>query len=231
MQDRQNIRDIIFDYGFSAVGIAPYAILSEDRARLADWLSRGNQAAKAYLERNDREDPRLLLAGCRSVVVALFAPQRQGYHNPIRKSLKRLLKTIQDAHPDVKGRAVVDTAPIFEKSWAVRAGLGSVGLNTLLINPKLGSDFNIGILLLDVELPYDVPFDKQLCDDSCALCLDACPSGALNGDRTLDCRICLSYLSQIAAHGTPYGCTICQQACPFNSQRAPLSVSAVDESR
>lgn len=217
-QDNKNIRDLILGRGYSAVGIAPYDILLDDRERLGAWLDGGNHANKEYLVKNPRHDPRTILPDCRSVIVILFSPQKQAYHSPIRRELKRLLQAIETVAPEVNGRGVVDTAPIFEKSWAVRAGLGSIGLNTLLINEKLGSDFNIGILLLDVEIPCDKPFLGTLCPPSCTLCLDACPTGALYGDRTLDCRLCLSYISQITP-GAAYGCTICQKACPLGTNK------------
>lgn len=236
-QKGEDIRQLILssadESGFAAVGIARYGVLDADRGRLTFWLSGGNQASKAYLERNDRHDPCLLLPNCKSLVVMLFSPQIEKYHTPIRRNLKRLLQLIRVQYPEVNGRGVVDTAPIFEKSWAVRAGLGSVGRNTLLINERLGSNFNIGILLLDVDLPPDAPFERDLCPPHCRACLDACPTGALHsslgdaphgssadalhGSRTLDCRLCLSYISQITPCA-PYGCTICQQACPHNNR-------------
>ncbi|MEG0468183.1 MAG: hypothetical protein RR551_07890 [Mucinivorans sp.] len=214
-QDNKKIRDLIFSRQYSAVGIAPYAVLEADEGRLSRWLSGGNSATLEYLARNARHDPRTVLADCKSVVVILFAPANERYHSPIRRELKRLLRAIQELEPSVVGRGVVDTAPIFEKSWAVRAGLGSIGLNTLLVNPTLGTDFNIGILLLDVVLPYDSPFVSSLCAVDCRACIEACPTGALLGDHTLDCRQCLSYLSQ-QTPGAAYGCLVCQQACPWN---------------
>ncbi|MEG2727690.1 MAG: hypothetical protein RSA26_01315 [Mucinivorans sp.] len=214
-QDSQKIRDLIFSRQYSAVGIAPYALLEADKERLDRWTAAGMNANLDYLERNVRHDPRTVLPGCLSVVVILFAPQRERYHSPIRRELKRLLKAIQEIAPEVSGRGVVDTAPIFEKSWGVRAGLGSLGLNTLLINPELGTNFNIGILLLDVELPYQVPFAESLCPPGCRACLDACPGGALLGDGTLECGKCLSYIRQHTPGGG-YGCLVCQRVCVRN---------------
>lgn len=217
-QGNQKIRDLILSRQYDAVGIAPYGVLLEDKAILGEWLAAGNQASKEYMERNARHDPHTVFPSCKSLVVILFSPQKEAYHSPIRRELKRLLKAIQEIAPEVSGRGVVDTAPVLEKAWAVRAGLGSVGHNTLLIHPRLGTDFNIGILLLDVELPYDEPFAGDLCPEGCAECLDACPTDALNGNRTLDCRLCLSYISQITP-GAAYGCTICQEACPLNGSK------------
>lgn len=214
MQGSQKIRDFIVHAGFDAVGIAPYEVLQADRARLEGWLAAGNHGQKAYMAAHARWDPRIVLPSCRSMVVVLFGPQVERYHTPIRKRLKKLLAQLQELDPTIEGRAVVDTAPVLEKSWAVRAGLGSVGKNTLLVHPTLGTNFNIGILLLNVELPYDEPFAEDLCG-GCELCLGACPTGALRGDRTLDCRVCVSYLNQRRS-GAPYGCEICQEACPHN---------------
>lgn len=200
--------------GFDAVGIAPYGVLEADRERLEKWLGEGCHGEKAYMAAHARWDPRIVLPSCRSVVVVLAGPQVERYHTPLRKRLKRLLAELQQLDPSIEGRGVVDTAPIFEKSWATRAGLGAVGKNTLLVHPTLGTNFNIGILLLNTELPYDEPFVEDLCG-ACQACLGACPTGALRGDRTLDCRVCVSYLNQRTA-GAPYGCEVCQGVCPHN---------------
>lgn len=214
-QDSQKIRDLVLARNYCAVGIAPYAVLDNERGHLAEWIAGGNHAAKHYMTVHDRFDPHTVFAECKSLIVILFTPQVEHYHWPIRRELKRLLADIQLIAPHVRGRGVVDTAPILEKAWAVRAGLGSVGRNTLLINPTLGTNFNIGVLLLDVELPCDEPFDHDLCAQAgCEVCLAKCPSGALYDNRTLDCRRCISYVSQQT--GTGYGCTICQEACPYN---------------
>lgn len=214
-QDSQKIRDLIFSRSYNAVGIAPYGVLADQKVTLEQWIADGNHAEKDYFLKNPRHDPHTILPSCRSLVVILFAPQREKYHSPIRRELKRLLKAIQEIAPEVQGRGVVDTAPIMEKEWARRAGLGTVGRNTLLVHPDLGTNFNIGILLLDVELPYDEPFVRDLCPTGCAKCVEQCPTGALLDNRTLDCRVCLSYISQITP-GADYGCLVCQKACPFN---------------
>ena len=213
-QDNQKIRDAILSFGFDAAGIAPYGVLDDDRRRLETWLAEGCHGPKEYMAAWARWDPRIVFGECRSVAVVLAGPQCERYHGPLRKRLKHLLRELQLLDPSIEGRGVVDSAPIFEKAWAVRAGLGWIGRNTLLINPKLGSNFNIGILLLNVELPYDVPYEGDGCV-GCAACLGACPSGALGEKRTLDCRVCISALNQQTA-GAPYGCLVCQEACPYN---------------
>lgn len=218
-QDKQKIREIILAYGFDAVGIAPYGVLHDHKARLDHWLSMGMNADLAYMAKNPRHDPRIVFVDCCSVVVALFAPQCREYHGVLRRSMSALLSLIQSEFPSVKGRVTVDTAPILERAWAVRAGLGAVGRNALLVNERLGSNFNIATLLLNVELPYDEPFERDLCPSDCSLCVTHCPTGAIGEGRMIDCRVCLSYLSQRGVGNGAWGCTECQKVCPLNRGR------------
>lgn len=211
-------RAVIDSFGFDAVGVVPYDVLHSEREHLDRWLSDGCHGGRLYMEQHRREDPAIVLDNCKSLIVILFAPQRWNYHTPIRRELKKLLAALQTVDPTLEGRGVVDSAPVMERAWARRAGLGWIGRNSLLINERFGSDFNIGILLVNKEIGGGV---VHIAEDRCvscdAPCLDACPSGALRGDRTVDCRVCLSALSQLdRSVGGDFGCRICQDVCPYN---------------
>ena len=243
------------ELGFDLVGIAS----PEPSAHLPfyeRWLSKGRHGEMAYLARPDalarRADLRRTLAEVRSVVVVgmdYLADREEGqhppdvgviaryargrdYHRVLEGKLRALLEHIaRRAAAAVTGRAYVDTGPLLERELAQRAGLGWFGKNTMLINPRRGSWFFLGALLVDVELEPDRPFADDHCG-SCTRCLEACPTGALLGrDRAgapvMDARRCISYLT-IEQRGTipvelraaignrVYGCDICQEVCPFN---------------
>lgn len=215
----------------SAIGIADYKILNDEREHLDEWLSGGNEATLAYMREHRREDPRIILENCQSLIVVLFSPQKWTYHSPIRKRLKRLLKLLQELDPEIEGRGVVDTAPLLERAWGVEANLGWVGRNSMLINPRLGSNFNIGVLLVNRSKEELISLtgggllegsDEEKIEDGClscsGLCREVCPDGAIRDNRTIDCRVCKSYLSQVnRIEGAQLGCTICQNICPYNS--------------
>jgi len=204
----------------------------------------------AYMERQPekRVDPTLLFQGARSVVSVLLNYYPSGtqtdpeapvlakyaygkdYHVVVREKLNRLLKKISSGIAPVRGRAFVDTAPLLEKAWAARAGLGWIGKNTCLISPGKGSFCFIGTLLIDIPLQYDRPIADR-CGD-CTLCIDACPAKAIVAPRTLDAGRCISYwtIENKAAIGEAFrnrlgnrvfGCDICQDVCPWNRSVAP----------
>ena len=221
------------------------------------WIDGGAHGEMGYLAREDsiarRADLRLTMAEVRSVVLvahnyyqpdppglardtrrAVIARYARGddYHNVMKRRLKTLLGEIRrDASRPVAGRAYVDTGPILERELAMRAGLGWLGRNTMLIHPGSGSYFFLGVLMLDLELPEDEPFTEDRCG-TCRSCLDACPTGALlgrdaRGAPVMDARRCISYLT--IEHRGPiprelrapignrvYGCDICQEVCPWN---------------
>ncbi|MYJ17990.1 MAG: tRNA epoxyqueuosine(34) reductase QueG [Gemmatimonadetes bacterium] len=221
------------------------------------WIEEGAHGEMGYLAREDsiarRGDLRLTMADVRSVVLvthnyyqadppglardgrrAVIARYARGddYHDVMKRRLVKLLAEIEgDAGRRVSGRAYVDTGPIQERQQAMRAGLGCLANNTMLIHPKSGSYFFLGILLLDLELPEDEPFTEDRCG-TCRSCLDACPTGALlgrdaQGAPVMDARRCISYLT--IEHRGPiprelraqvgnriYGCDICQEVCPWN---------------
>lgn len=238
--------------GFSACGIAPAGpIGAEHRQALEAWLSAGNQADMAYLENHleKRCDPRLLVEGARCVVsVALnYYPARKlpegeyqfawyaygkDYHDVMRTKLTALFEYIRThLEPGVNGRIFCDTAPVAERYWAWRAGLGWIGRNTQLIIPQAGSAFFLGELLLDAEADRYDELQPNRCGD-CTRCLKACPTNALEAPHKLNARHCLSFLTienkgEIPASMAPrlgnrvYGCDECQKACPWNRFATP----------
>lgn len=252
---KEIIRSRAFELGFHAVGFAAARLLPEERAALDRWLAAGHQAGMAYLERHRdaRLDPTRVevVAGARTVVsVALgyeLAAGRTGlspwlagfargvdYHDAVRGRLRQLLDEAREVEPGIRGRAFVDTAPLLERAWAVRAGLGSIGRNTCLIHPTLGSTLVLGELVLTAEFEPDEPAAGDPCGD-CRACVEACPGGALlrPDGGVLDARRCLAYWTVEARGQIPdplearatllFGCDACQAACPWNEPRAALA--------
>ncbi len=225
------------------------------------WLAEGGHGSMVYLERADavtrRADLSATMRSVRSVVVVahehylpdppeLVADPSRGiiaryargrdYHVVVKRRLLDLLRWLDaTVEGGVRGRAYVDTGPILERELAQRAGLGWFGRNTMLIHPRRGSYFFLGVLLLDLELPADAPFEDDRCG-SCRSCLDACPTGALlgrdaDGAPRIDARRCVSYLTIELRGPIPvelrpgignrvFGCDICQEVCPFNERFA-----------
>ena len=230
--------------GFSACGVSPAeAVGVADRDAFVRWIDEGCHADMGYLAANldKRLDPTLLVEGARSVVsVALnYFPPRdippgeyrlawyalgEDYHTVMKDKLARLLDYLRTLLPGVSGRAFCDTAPLLERYWAWRGGLGWVGKHTQLILPHAGSAFFLGELVVDCMLTYDTPLPSRC--GTCDRCLRACPTGALTRPRHLDARRCLSYLTIENRGEIPpeaasrlgdsiYGCDRCQQACPW----------------
>lgn len=236
--------------GFSACGIAPAAAVEEDvQQHLCQWLAKGRQAGMHYMKNHfdKRTDPRLLVEGTRSIVsVALnYYPARllderqyqfawyaygKDYHEVMRNKLQALFAFIDTRLLPVKGRVFCDTAPVLERYWAWRAGLGWAGKNTQLIIPQAGSCFFLGELFLDAELEYDSPM-KERCGH-CTNCLQHCPTQALEEAWQLNANKCLSYLTIENKEKLPgeyaqklgnriYGCDECQKSCPYNKFSTP----------
>ncbi|MFL5576327.1 MAG: tRNA epoxyqueuosine(34) reductase QueG [Gemmatimonadaceae bacterium] len=227
--------------GFDLAGIARLGP-TETAAAFEEWVARGYAGEMHYLPRGaeKRRDTRLPYDGARSaVVVALSYGGREpagpvaryargdDYHDLMVERLRELHARVDErVGRPVAGKAYVDTGPILERDLARRAGLGWFGKNTNLINPRLGSFFFLGALLLDLELEPDAPFEADRCG-SCTRCLDACPTGAFDGPRTLDATRCISYLTielrgaipealRERMGGLVYGCDVCQEVCPWN---------------
>lgn len=217
----------------SAIGVVAYDKLTCEQEHLDYWLAAGYNDNLNYMATYRRENPEIILDDCKSLIVCLFSPQKWSYHTPIRKRLKRLLTYLKELDSTIEGRGVVDTAPILERAWAARAGLGWIGRNSMLIHPELGSNFNIGILLVNKSIcelsKLTVNLEQQLTEgsfkaieDGCRecreLCRVNCPGGAINDNRTIDCRKCLSHISQ-KENREVKGCTVCQKVCPYNISR------------
>lgn len=247
--------------GFELVGICP-ADPAQSSPFFEKWLAEGFHGTMEFLPRSAalRSEPRHVLASARSVVmvglnyyvpvqhapgqpkIARYALGRD-YHRVLRGKLSALGAALQEAEPSVEVRPCVDTAPLFEREFAVRAGIGWIGKNSCLINTRRGSWMFLGALLTSACLEYDTP-DPGGCG-ACRVCIDACPTGAivqLDGRWTVDSRRCISYLTIEHRDGVDpalepalaewtYGCDICQEVCPFNSPREhhPLRAAATQE--
>ncbi len=239
--------------GFELAGIAP-ATLADGFARLRDWLAEGLAGEMTYMHRHAeaRRHPCAVLAEVRSVVMVgmnYFPPPEAAparapltgtvaryargvdYHDVLRDRLNALLAWVRQEVPGCRGRGVVDTAPLLERDFARRAGLGWFGKNTMLLNKRLGSYFFLGALLLDIDLTPDPPHDGAHCG-TCTACLQACPTGAFPEPGRLDARRCISYLTIELKGSVPedlrpglgdwvFGCDVCQEVCPWNRKTPP----------
>ena len=247
------LRSWALEEGFDRAAVARLGPSENSRA-LQDWLGRGDHAQMHYLERRRevRLDPREILHGATSVLcvamryhplagvddsagdlwrgVARYA-RGEDYHFFMKERLQRLASRVQDALPKTVCRVYVDTGPVLERELAARAGLGSVGKNTNLLDAEIGSWFLLGELFLTLDLEPDVPA-SDLCG-TCSRCLEACPTGALPAPYRLDSRLCISYWT--IEHRGPipipvrpllgdwiFGCDICQEVCPINSDLEPV---------
>jgi epoxyqueuosine reductase len=239
--------------GFDLAGIAP-AGPADGFDRLRDWLARGFAGDMAYMHRHAdaRRHPDAVLPDVRSVIMLGMnynpGPEKDkddgiggriaryalgaDYHDVLRGRLNQLLAWLQAERPGCVGRGVVDTAPLLERDFARRAGLGWFGKNTMLLNKRLGSYFFLAALLTDAELRPDAPFEAGHCG-TCTACLDACPTAAFVGPGVLDSRRCVSYLTielrgDVAEELRPgvgdwlFGCDVCQEVCPWN-RKAPAA--------
>ncbi|GAA4011821.1 tRNA epoxyqueuosine(34) reductase QueG [Hymenobacter fastidiosus] len=242
------------ELGFMYCGISKAEFLEEEAPRLENWLNRNMHGQMAYMANHfdKRLDPRLLVDGAKSVVSLLLnyypaeEDQQQDadtlkiskyaygrdYHFVIKDKLKTLLQDIQQEIGEVGGRCFVDSAPVLDKAWAKKSGLGWVGKNANLITPGTGSFYFIAELILDLELDYDGPI-KDYCG-TCTKCLDACPTGAITEPYVVDGSKCISYFTIELKDQIPtemagkfgnwvFGCDICQDVCPWNRFARPHS--------
>lgn len=249
----QGIRQKAIEIGFQKIGIVPAGPLDGEAVRLSDWLGRGFHGEMAWMKREPekRGDPRLLFPAARSVIVATlnyYTAHDHGddagrgkisryawgddYHDVVREKLTALLDWIKSQDAEADGKICVDTAPMMDKAWAVRAGLGWLGKHTNLITTETGSWVFIGEILLNLELDYDTEIVEDHCG-TCTACLEACPTGAIVEPYVVDSRRCLSYATielrtdELPAEiegkmeGWLYGCDICQDVCPWNRFETP----------
>lgn len=232
--------------GFDYCGIAKAVRLDDDAARLEQWLNNNMHGTMKYMENHFdlRVNPCLLVPGARSVITLLknyFPNTRQveeavkiskyalgrDYHDVIKTQMKTFLQLLRDEIGEVNGRGFVDSAPVLERSWAQRSGIGWVGKNGNLITKESGSFFFIATLITDLELRYDDPFAKDYCG-SCTKCIDACPTEAILPDKVINGSKCISYFTielkdslipsdmQGKFDKWAFGCDICQDVCPWN---------------
>lgn len=238
--------------GIDACGIAQATALEEESMHVEQWLESDYEGEMGYLTRNKekRYDPRLLVEGTKSIVTVLynyFPKQTLGesdrfkiakyaygadYHEVLKRKMRQLLERIETQTGKLEGtRVFVDSAPVLDRAWAVRSGLGFIGKNTALIHPKKGSFFFIGHLFLPIELKETGRPMTNRCG-RCTKCLDACPTGALESPFHIDARKCISYLTieykgcladidPKTFKGWMYGCDICQDVCPYNRFALP----------
>jgi len=244
------IRERSVELGFDLCGFAPSGILDKAGLRMREWCSSGMNGNMDYLARDidKRIDPGYLLPDARSVIVtglSYYTGLKQGgngipvlsryvygndYHRVIKTKLDLMLEYIRSIDPDISGRTFVDSAPLQEKAWAREAGLGWQGKHSLIINKKTGSFFFLGIIVINAVLDYGSPL-ADFCR-SCRLCIEDCPTGAINDNRTIDARKCIAYQTienrgpipeEISRKmgGRIFGCDRCQEVCPWNSGLMP----------
>ncbi|MBN2212700.1 MAG: tRNA epoxyqueuosine(34) reductase QueG [Bacteroidales bacterium] len=236
--------------GFDNCGISGAEYLSGHASHLKIWLEKGLHGEMDYMAGHfeERLDPEKLVRNTRSVitviagyntnlkqedssapVISRYAFGRD-YHKVIRKKLKQLLDYIQREIQQASGRVFVDSAPVLERAWAVKAGLGWIGKNSNLISPESGSFVFIGTVFIDLELEADSPV-RDMCG-SCTKCIDACPTQAIIRPKVINSNRCISYLTieykgqlpenlREKFHNRIFGCDICQEVCPWN-RKAPL---------
>jgi len=230
--------------GFLSCGISKAEFLEEEAPRLENWLKNNMQGEMAYMENHfdKRLNPTLLVPDSKSVISLLlnyFPSETQisenykiskyaygtDYHFVIKDKLKQLMEFISEEIGEVHGRAFVDSAPVLDKAWAAKSGLGWVGKHSNLLTKQLGSFYFIAELIIDLDLEYDSPVTDHC--GSCTACIDACPTNAIVADRVVDGSKCISYYTIELKNVIPtsekgkfddwmFGCDICQDVCPWN---------------
>jgi epoxyqueuosine reductase len=238
--------------GFDFCGIARAEFLESEAPRLEEWLNRNYQGKMGYLANHfdKRLDPTKLVEGAKTVVSLIFNyyPEKQlphqhedfklakyaygeDYHEVIRGKLTEFLEILKEEIGEINGRSFVDSAPVMERQWAQRAGLGWIGKNSLLLNREMGSFFFLADLVIDLEAAPDAPLTKDYCG-TCTACIDACPTDAIVQPEVIDASKCISYLTIELKDAIPdefqgkmknwvFGCDICQDVCPWNRFSAP----------
>jgi len=235
--------------GFLSCGMSRAEFLSDEAPRLEAWLKKGMHGEMSYMENHfdKRLDPTLLVPGAKSVISLLlnyFPSEAQNpdsykiskyaygmdYHFVIKDKLKSLLNFIQDEIGEVDGRAFVDSAPVLDKAWAAKSGLGWIGKNSNLLSKQVGSFFFVAELIVDLELEYDTPVTDHC--GTCTACIEACPTEAIVQPYVVDGSKCISYLTIELKNEIPaefhdkmddwiFGCDVCQDVCPWNRFSIP----------
>lgn len=248
-RNTQIVKRLTAEAGFDYCGISKAEFLEEEARNLDHWLNKNYHGKMAYMANyfDKRLDPRLLVEGAKSVITVIlnYFPEEElmetdykiskyaygtDYHFVIKDKLKTVLQGIQEEIGEVDARVFVDSAPVMDKAWAKRSGLGWMGKNSNIINRKIGSFFFIGEIICDLELESDGPI-KDYCG-SCTACIDACPTNAIVEPYKVDGSKCISYLTIELKENIPdefkgkmenwaFGCDICQDVCPWNSFARP----------
>jgi epoxyqueuosine reductase len=234
------------ELGFMFCGISKAEFLEEEAPRLEVWLKKGMHGEMQYMENHfdKRLDPRLLVDGAKSVIslgLNYYSAEQpvdpaaqkiskyaygNDYHLVIKEKLKKLLEILNEKIGEINGRAFVDSAPVLDKAWAKRSGMGWIAKNTNLINKNFGSFFFLAELIVDIDLEYDIPATADHCG-TCTRCIDACPTEAIVAPYIVDGSRCISYLTIELKNEIPqefkgkmdnwmFGCDICQDVCPWN---------------
>lgn len=246
----QQIKAKSLTEGFQYCGISKAEFLADEAPKLENWLNQNMHGEMGYMANHfdKRLDPTKLVEGSKSVISLLYnySPEKdlnegkevkiakyafgKDYHYIIKPKLKTILQDIIETVGDVDARVFVDSAPVHERAWAAKSGLGWVGKNSLLINRSMGSFFFLAEIILDVELEYDGPI-KDYCG-TCSKCMDACPTDAIPKPYVVDGSKCISYLTielrnemppafKGKMEGWAFGCDICQDVCPWNRFAKP----------
>lgn len=249
----EKIKEKALEIGFHKVGVVRAEPLTEEQKHLEEWLEKGFHAEMRWMEREPekRADPTILFPQAKSIIVVAlnyFTPHEHedssekgkisryawgdDYHDVLKEKLRELFAFINEENPQAEAKICVDTAPIMDKAWAVRAGLGWIGKHSNLITKDFGSWVFIGEILLNLELEYDAEIVEDHCG-TCTKCLDACPTNAIVAPYIVDSKRCISYATielrdekipqNIAENlnGWLYGCDICQDVCPWNRFEKP----------
>jgi epoxyqueuosine reductase len=244
-KNTQIIKSIATQLGFDFCGIAHAQQLDDDARRLEKWLNKGMNGTMSYMSNHFdmRVNPTLLVPGAKSVITLLYNyfPEQirtnepkiskyaygEDYHEVIKKKLNEFFFIIKEKIGSVSGRGFVDSAPVLERAWAQKSGLGWIGKNGNLINKNQGSFFFISSIIIDLELKYDDALAKDFCG-SCTRCIDQCPTDAILPDKVVDGSKCISYFTiELKEALIPdemkgkfdnwmFGCDVCQDVCPWN---------------
>jgi epoxyqueuosine reductase len=246
---KERLRDFVIEQGFISAGFAKADLLKEDIAHYREWIDNGYHATMHYLDKNydKKEDVRQILPEAKTVMVAAFnyntAYQHSGYsdvgkisryawgddyHDILKAKLDNVVVFLKEHYPESRSISYVDTGPVLDKIWAVRAGLGWQGKNSLVLSRGFGSWFFIGIIISSIEFEPD-SMSKEFCG-KCTKCIEACPTSAIVAPKQVDSRKCISYWTieakpdiELPAEivqnqaGWAYGCDICQEVCPWNN--------------